>query len=201
MVYYYKDYAFKIPAGIYEPKEDSALLADNLRIEKGDYVLDMGCGSGIQAIVASRKAEKVLAADINPHAIDAARQNAQMNKAENIEYRISDLFENINLDEKFDQILFNPPYLPSEEKDLEALAWAGGTTGRETIDRFIVDAPKHLTCRGRIQLLVSSLNHVDDVLKALREKELEAEIVAREKIWFEELYLILASSKKKMKSI
>lgn len=197
MVCYYKEYAFNTDdPQVYEPKEDSLLLADNQRIEKGDYVLDMGCGSGIQAIVASRKAQKVLAADINPHAIDAARKNAEANKAKNIEYRVTDLFENIKEEEKFDQILFNPPYLPSEEKDMQALAWAGGTRGRETIDKFIKDAPKHLTDKGRIQLLVSSLNDVDDILKTLKEKNLEAKIVAREKLWFEELYVILAGNKK-----
>jgi release factor glutamine methyltransferase len=197
MVYYYKEYAFNTDdPQVYEPKEDSLLLAGNQRIEKGDYVLDMGCGSGIQAIVASRKSQKVLAADINPHAIDTARKNAEANKAKNIEYLITDLFENIKEEEKFDQIIFNPPYLPSEEKDMQALAWAGGINGRETIDRFIKDAPKHLTEKGRIQLLVSSINDVDDVLKALKKKNLEAKIVAREKLWFEELYVILASNKK-----
>ena len=196
MVYYYKDLAFDTHPMVYEPKEDSELLAGNLPAENGDYVLDMGCGIGIQAMVASRKARRVLAVDINPQAIDAARRNAEKNKAENIEYRISNLFENIKEEEKFDLIIFNPPYLPSEEKDPQAQAWAGGTMGREIIDKFIVDAPKHLTEKGRIQLLISSLNDVDDVLKTMRERNLEAIIIASEKLWFEELYVILARYKK-----
>jgi len=192
MVYYYKDCVFSMPPSIYEPKEDSALLADNLIIEKGDYVLDMGCGSGIQAIVASRKAKKVLAADINPQAIETTRRNAEINNAENIDYRISDLFGNINGNEKFDLILFNPPYVPSDEKDMEAKAWAGGTMGRETIDRFIEDAPKHLTEKGRIQLLVSSVNDIQDIIKKLKKKNLETKIVASQRLWFEELFVIQA---------
>jgi release factor glutamine methyltransferase len=192
MVYYYNDCAFSTPPAVYEPKEDSALLAGNLRIDKGDYVLDMGCGSGIQAIVASRKAKKVLAVDINPRAIKTARENAETNNAENIDYRISDLFEKIKENEKFDLIIFNPPYVPSDEKDMEARAWAGGILGRETIDRFIEDAPKHLTEKGRIQLLVSSVNDPHDIIRTLAKKNLETKIIASEKLWFEELFIILA---------
>jgi len=185
MVYYYKDCAFNTPPKVYEPKEDSALLAGNLIIEKGDCVLDMGCGSGIQAIVASRKAKKVLAVDINPQAIE-------INNAENIDYRISDLFENIKENEKFDLIIFNPPYVPSDEKDMEAKAWAGGTMGRETIDRFVEESPKHLAEKGRIQLLVSSVNDPQDLIKKLEKKNLETKIIASQRIWFEELFIIMA---------
>jgi release factor glutamine methyltransferase len=192
MVYYYKDCAFNAPAGIYEPKEDSTLLADNLNLEKGDYVLDMGCGSGIQAIISSRKAKKVLAVDINPLAIETAKRNAEANNAENIEYRISDLFNNIKENEQFDLILFNPPYVPSDEADMESKAWAGGIMGRETIDRFIDDAPIHLTEKGRIQLLVSSLNDPQDIIKKLNKKNLETKIIASQKLWFEELFILQA---------
>jgi release factor glutamine methyltransferase len=192
MVYYYQDCAFNTPSKVYEPKEDSALLADNLIIEKGDYVLDMGCGSGIQAIVASRKAKKVLAVDINPQAIETAKRNAETNNAENIDYRISDLFLKIKSDEKFDLIAFNPPYVPSDEKDMESKAWAGGIMGRETIDRFVEDASKHLTEKGRIELLVSSINDPQDIISALKKKNLETKILASQKLWFEELFIILA---------
>jgi release factor glutamine methyltransferase len=192
MVYYYKDCAFNTPPGVYEPKEDSMLLADNLNIEKGDYVLDMGCGSGIQAIISSRKAKKVLAVDINPLAIETAKRNAETNKAENIDYRISDLFNNIKENEKFDLIIFNPPYVPSDEEDMESKAWAGGVMGRETIDSFIEDAPKHLAEKGRIQLLVSSVNDPQDIIKKLKKKILETKIVASQKLWFEELFILMA---------
>jgi|WetSurMetagenome_2_1015567.scaffolds.fasta_scaffold15941_4 release factor glutamine methyltransferase len=191
MVYYYQDCAFNTPPGVYEPKEDSALLADNQMVEKGDYVLDMGCGSGIQAIVASRKAKKVLAVDINPQAIETARRNAETNNSENIDYRISDLFGNIKEDEKFDMIIFNPPYVPSDEKDMEAKAWAGGTLGRETIDRFLEAAPNHLTEKGRIQFLVSSVNDPQDIIKKLEKKKLGTNIIASQKLWFEELFVLL----------
>jgi release factor glutamine methyltransferase len=192
MVYYYQDCAYNTPNGVYEPKEDSALLADNLRIEKGDCVLDMGCGSGIQAIVASKKAKKVLAVDINPLAIETTRQNAETNNVNNLDYLISDLFGNIAETEKFDLIIFNPPYVPSDEHDMEAKAWAGGTLGRETIDRFIEDAPRHLKEKGRIQLLVSSVNDPQDIIKRLGKKGLETRIIASQKLWFEELFIIHA---------
>lgn len=192
MIHYYKDYALNVPDSVYEPKEDSELLADNLLVEKGDYVLDMGCGSGIQGITASLKAKKVLSADISPAALEACFLNADTNNVKNMEFRESDLFSNINEDELFDLIIFNPPYVPSDEKDLEAKAWAGGTMGREVIDRFILDAPKHLKAGGRIELLVSSVNDPEEVIKALKKKNLETRILAKEKLWFEEIYILLA---------
>jgi len=81
MTYYYKDYVFNVPDTVYEPKEDSQLLADNLQVKNGDIVLDMGCGSGIQGITASLKAKKVLSVDINPAAVKATAKNAETNNA------------------------------------------------------------------------------------------------------------------------
>ena len=58
---------------IYEPREDSFLLEKYVvkYTKPGYIVLDMGTGSGIQADAASKKAKKVIAADINPGAIPA----------------------------------------------------------------------------------------------------------------------------------
>jgi len=64
--------------------------------------------------------------------------------------------------------------------------------GREVIDRFIEQAPNHLKTGGRIELLVSNINNPEEVITALRKKGLKAGITASEKIWFEELFIIVA---------
>lgn len=177
---------------VYEPAEDSYLLAENLKIKKGDYVLDIGTGTGIQALTAAEKARKVLAVDINPYAIETAKKNAETNKIKNIEFRKSNLFSKITEKEKFDLIIFNPPYLPTNEKDLLGKSWAGGKKGTETINKFIKQAPKHLKPKGRIMLLVSSINKPEEIIKKLRNKKLKTEITARKKLFFEELLVIKA---------
>jgi release factor glutamine methyltransferase len=45
----FRDYVFHVYENVYEPAEDSFLFAENLAVEKGEVVLDMGTGCGILA--------------------------------------------------------------------------------------------------------------------------------------------------------
>lgn len=176
----------KVTESVYDPAEDSYLFAKNLKVKKGEKVLDMGTGSGILAIIAARQGGNVTATDINPQALECARRNAQKNKVK-IDFLESDLFKNIK--GKFDLIIFNAPYVPTdpgELKDVECIAWAGGEHGRKVIIRFVKAAPKFLKPGGRILLMVSSLN---DVLDDLR-MAFETRIVAEKRLFLERLYVI-----------
>ncbi|RLF59291.1 MAG: methyltransferase [Thermoplasmata archaeon] len=187
----------KIFEGVYEPSDDTYMLARNLEINKGDKVLDMGTGCGILAIIAYRKgASKVVACDINKKAVECAKYNVTMNNAR-VKVIESDLFENIR--EKFDLIIFNPPYLPSDplEKDDELkIAWDGGKNGREVIDRFIDEVEKFLKPGGRFQIVVSSLSGIEDVIKKIDEKKFEIKINERKRFFFEELVVITGRLKR-----
>ena len=119
-------------------------------------VLDMGTGSGIQAVAAALKpdVEYVLAVDINPEAVEDAKERAsKAGVISKMRFLVSDLFTNVK--ERFDWIIFNPPYLPSEG-DIEDLTWAGGENGGETIERFLEEATSHLMLGGSILMIVSS---------------------------------------------
>src|SRR3989344_8622037 len=93
---------------IYEPHEDSFLLVKQIKkLSKDKKVLDMGTGFGILAETALKSgARDVLAVDINEGVVSYV-----MSKG--IKAKISNLFSNVN--EKFDLIVFNPPYLPEDE--------------------------------------------------------------------------------------
>ena len=81
---------------VYEPREDSFLLARNLIARKGNFVLDVGTGTGLIAIVAAKLGCKIIATDINKYALKIAYENAKLNDVEEmIEFRKSNLFENI----------------------------------------------------------------------------------------------------------
>ncbi|KAA0008598.1 MAG: methyltransferase [Thermoplasmata archaeon] len=71
---------------VFHPKYfyTSEFMAENMEIKEGSIVLDMGTGSGIIAIEASRKASIVVAVDVNPEAIEIARKNAEINGRNNI---------------------------------------------------------------------------------------------------------------------
>lgn len=176
---------------VYEPREDSFLLVHNLPDVKGKKVLDVGTGSGILAIEAAERGGRVVAVDVNPDAIKTARENALKN-AVGIEFRVSDLFSNVP--EKFEVLLFNPPYLPYEDRfDENAPIWCGGKTGREVLERFAKEAPAHLNPNGTVAIVFSSITGIEEVQKIFERAGFSARIVADEKIEFEKLVVLHAN--------
>ena len=192
----FKDHIFVVDEHVYEPAEDTFLLAERLAVTEGDVVLDVGTGCGILAVLAAKKAKRVVAVDINPYAIECATKNAQTNGVkEKIEFRLGDLFQPIKQNESFNVILFNSPYLPSEpdeEKSWIGKAWAGGPDGRTVIDRFIGDAPSFLAEGGKIQLVQSSLSNVDKTVQMFNERNMKAKVAAQVKVAFESIVLVEA---------
>ena len=193
---YFKDYVFVVDEQVYEPAEDTFLIAENMKVTKGDVVLDVGTGCGILAVLAAEKAKRVLAVDVNLHAIECAIKNAEASGVKDrILFRQGDLFQPIKQNERFSLILFNSPYLPSEPEEEESWigkAWAGGPDGRVVIDRFIADSPNFLADSGRIQLVQSSLSDVNRTIQMFSEKGLRAMVVAQVKVPFETIVLVEA---------
>jgi len=147
---------------VYQPGEDSYLLAKHVRGLVHGEVLDMGTGAGMQAIEAAAKpmVSRVVAVDVNPAALEEARRRAENGGVlEKIEFIPSDLFENV--EGVFDWIVFNPPYLPSEG-DADEASWTGGETGAETVKRFLHDAHKHLKKRGSILMVYSDQSGLEE---------------------------------------
>ena len=193
---YFRNTFFMVDEHVYEPAEDTFLIAERLAVTEDDVVLDMGTGCGILAVLAAEKAKRVVAVDINPYAIECAIKNAQTNEGkEKIEFRRGDLFQSIKQNESFNVILFNSPYLPSEpdeEKSWIAKAWAGGPKGRQVIDRFILESPNFLADEGKIQLVQSSLSDVNKTIQMFHERSLQAKVAAQVKVAFENIVLIEA---------
>ncbi len=178
---------------VYEPAEDTFLLAENLNIKRSDEVLEIGTGTGLITVIAAQRSRKVVATDINKHAVECALKNIIANRTYNVELREGNLFEPVK-DEKFDLILFNTPYLPTEEDEklddeLNA-AFDGGLEGREAIDRFLEEVKDYLKDGGRIQLVQSSLSDNEKTIKKLEELGFNAGITASEKCFFEEIVVI-----------
>jgi release factor glutamine methyltransferase len=178
---------------VYIPAEDSYLLAENLEIEYGKSVLEIGTGSGIVAMHASKLTDKVTATDINFDAIMLAESNFKANDIDNIELLFGNLFEPVK-DRKFDVILFNTPYLPTEEgevlEDNLNYAFDGGLNGRTVIDLFLNEVKNHLNDGGIVQLIQSSLSDNDETLNKLDELGFIAEIAKKEHYFFEDIVLI-----------
>jgi release factor glutamine methyltransferase len=191
---------FDVSGEVYEPAEDSCLFAENLHVEKGAQVLDVGTGCGILGILAAEKASQVVAVDLNPFAIRCAKKNSALNNVScKIAFIQSSLLNAFNENAKFDFIFFNAPYLPSvdgEEDSWMVRSWAGGINGRQVIDQFISQAPSHLKARGRILLMQSTLANAEETIRKFEKINLEASIKAERKLpFFETLTLIEARNK------
>lgn len=193
---FFGGHTFFVLNNVYKPAEDTFLLAENLTVEKDDVVLDMGTGCGILGILAAEKARKVVAVDVNPYAVQCTRINARLNNvAAKMDIRRGSLFKPLKEDERFNVIIFNPPYLPSKavsQKTWIEKAWSGGPTGRILTDKFISEAPNHLKKGGRILLVQSSLSNIGETVRKLEEARFRVEIVAERKVAFERIVVVRA---------
>lgn len=179
---------------VYEPAEDSFLLGDAALKEAGPgmRILEVGTGAGFisAVLLANLKDIRLVATEINPHAARCAKANG-------VEVIRTDLFRGVRSgspETHFDLILFNPPYLPTsgEEKVPGWLNYAfdGGTSGRETLDRFLDEVRNYLKPGGMILVLISSITGLDAVKEKMKGLGFEIDIIVRKKVSFEELMVV-----------
>ncbi|MEN6610597.1 MAG: HemK2/MTQ2 family protein methyltransferase [Methanoregulaceae archaeon] len=158
---------------VYQPSDDTYLLAaaamEEARPE--DRVIEIGTGSGYVSSVVQPRVCSLVATDLNPLAVLAARSRG-------IEVVRTDLAQGIC--GTFSLVLFNPPYLPTrpEERIDDWLEHAldGGPEGRTIIERFAREAGAILAPNGRILLLVSSLTGIDAVRAIFRDEGMRSEV-------------------------
>ena len=166
---------------VYEPAEDSFLLAKVVRKYARGKVLDVGTGSGIQALTAkkNRNVTAVVAIDTDEGAVQAALQQG-------IRVKKSDVFSAVA--GKFDTIICNPPYLP-QDKGINDKAIYGGKKGHEFIESLLHEVSAHLEPRGRVLLLFSSLTGKKKVEEVIQDYCFDAEPVAEKKLFGETLFV------------
>src|ERR687894_1026516 len=144
--------------GVFRPRSDTWLLAAVLRRQpqvRGGTVLDVCTGSGALAVAALLAgARSATAVDVSARAVLTARLNARLNGAR-VEAIRGDLLDAVP-GRRFDVIVSNPPYLPSDGDALPARGRArhteAGESGRLVLDRLIDAAPAHLTPGGVLLL-------------------------------------------------
>ena len=178
------------PPGVYRPQSDTALLAENLRaigVPSGALVLDIGTGTGALAMAAVHAgAAHVTAIDVSRRAVLAARFNTQVRRLP-VRVEHGDALTRI-ADRRFDVILSNPPYVPTERATAPRRgperAWDGGRQGRALLDPLCRDAARLLNPGGMLLLVHSAIAGIDVTLDQLRLAGLSASVIARQRVSF-----------------
>lgn len=173
---------------VYEPREDSLMLADYIENYARGSVLDIGTGSGILANTAAKnpKVSIVVGVDINKRAIDYCRINIRNKK---VKFIYSNLFSNVK--GKYDLIVFNPPYLPRDKDDIKDKAIIGGKQGYEILAKFLNSVGKYLNKNGRILIVFSSLTGKDRVDETIRKNKMTFKLLERSHVFFEDIYMYI----------
>lgn len=158
---------FIVKEGVLIPRPETELLVENAveilkNREDKVKVLEIGTGSGIISVMLALLVEniKIIAVDINEKALELAKQNAVKHDVEHkIDFRLSNLYENVNEDDIF-MTISNPPYiandykLPSNVKYEPSNALFGGNIGDELLKGIIKE-----TANRNIEFLLCEMGY------------------------------------------
>jgi release factor glutamine methyltransferase len=181
---------FIVTPSVFNPKlpRTGAFLAsqiDSKLVHDDCEVLDMGTGSGVGAVFAARHARRVVAVDINPAAVRCASINALLNHLEHkIEVRHGDLFAGLS-SERFDLVLFNPPFLLGKPRDDRDRAWRS----TDVAERFAAGLAAQLKPGGYALVVLSTFGDGMVFLNEFRRHEFALSVLAGRRFLNERLTL------------
>lgn len=143
--------------GVQRPSNTLANLTVRRSVRRA---LDIGTGNGIQALLAARHAEHVVATDVNARALAFARFNLALNHVSNVELRQGSFLEPV-AGERFDLVVANPPYVISPES---SFAFRDGGLGRDRVSELVVQGvPALLEEGGYATVMASWVQDGDDI--------------------------------------
>jgi len=189
---YLKLTLFSSKMKIYQPAEDSYLLQEQVRKYVQGRVLDIGTGSGIQALTAigNPNVREVIAIDINEEAVETLQKEIMDMKLRKIKAIKSDLFENVH--GHFNLMIFNAPYLPQDkigDEEIKDAALYGGKKGWELSERFFKKASKFLFHDGKILFLFSTLTNKEKIEEIIVSNLFDFKEISFQKLAFETIYV------------
>lgn len=145
-------------------------------VHAGERVLDMGTGCGVNALLAAGQGAQVVAVDVSPLAVAAARDNARRNHlAGAVDIRQSDVFSAVR--ERFDLIIFDPPFRWFQPRGL--LEVATSDHNYRTLTKFFLEVRSHLTPSGRLLVFFGSSGDLGYLRWLVGHAGFRQEVVAR----------------------
>ena len=148
--------------GLHAPSATLGTLTIRRQVERA---LDLGTGNGIQALLVSPFAKRVVATDVNERALAFAQLNCALNGRANVELRLGSLLEPV-AGERFGLVVANPPYVISPES--RYVFRDSGMGGDRVSASLAAGLPEHLEPGGHASLMVSWIQEGDEVGPRLR---------------------------------
>lgn len=196
---FFRNCEFYVDENVLIPQPDTEILVEEaIKILKEKTfqknkinILDLCTGSGAIIVSLGKELEKIsekynfYGTDISEKAIEIAQKNANSNNV-NVKFYLGDLFESINVNEKFDLIVSNPPYIETdviktlslEVQKEPIIALDGGITGLDFYKRIAKESKNFLTTKGYL-ILEIGYNQMEAVCSILKNENFK--IVSRVK--------------------
>lgn len=165
---------------VFQSMKPSFMLAENIKINPGDRVCDIGTGCGLYAILAAKLGAFLsCGSDISSNSVNLARENAALNKVSSLcKFKQGSLFEPFAL-QQFDKVISNPPQTPRKylkkticmdhkTKNI-FIALDGGKTGSEFSLKLVSESYSHLVRGGYLYLLIIKWHHWRKIISAMQE--------------------------------
>jgi SAM-dependent methyltransferase len=141
---------------------EQIFLVRSMDVHKGDHVLELCLGSGVNAIAAARRgAARIVGVDVSERALAFAVANAALNLSRErgeppLEALHGSLFAPIPAGDRFNLILVNPPFELVPPNTQYYLHSHGGEDGLDVIRAFLPGVPERLRPGGRFEMFTWS---------------------------------------------
>lgn len=160
---------FLTDAGVFSKKMidyGSQVLLRNLSVEKGDSLLDLGCGYGPLGLTLAKAFDlDVTMVDINNRALELAQQNAEKNGVKASIFQ-SNIYENVT--GQFDHVISNPPI----------------RAGKQVVHEIIKGSHEHLQEGGDLTIVIQKKQGAPSAKSKMEEVFGNCDIVRKDKGYY-----------------
>lgn len=153
--------------------------------------LELGCGSGIISLFATKKGAKVTATDINTAALEFLSENAKKNHLQ-LEIIESDLFQSLT-SRTFDCIVINPPYYPKQPKNTKEQAWFCGENF-EYFEALFPQLKSQLVSSNETFMILSEDCELEKIKAIASKSDIAFNLVLEKKVVGEKNYIFILTS-------
>lgn len=194
--YCYDEICIKVHPDVFPPHLtiSTKILLDfvkPLKIENKSF-LELGCGSGIISLLASKKGATVFASDINKIALKFLTENAEKNNL-SVTTIYSDLFDSIE-NSTFDCIIINPPYYPKNPINIKEEAWYCGENF-EYFEKLFIQLPPFISDKNNCLMILSEDCEIDTIKSIAKKNSIELKCIEQKTVTKEINYLFKIENK------